>query len=70
MASRGDLIGCKILYDKQKNGKLPVSFTLNGRVIGEANLTSHDGFPSGPFYPYVGIGSEKISLLFRVSILT
>jgi hypothetical protein len=70
MAYRGDLIGCKILYDKQKDDELPVSFTLNGRVIGDAKLTNRDGFQAGSFYPYVGIGWKGISLLFRVRIST
>jgi hypothetical protein len=66
MAYRGDLIGCEILYDKQDNGQLPVCFTLNGRVIGEATLKADVNYSTGHFYPFVGIGCDRISLLFRV----
>jgi hypothetical protein len=65
MAYRGDLIGCEILYDKQDNDQLPVSFTVNGSVIGEATLEAED-YSMGHFYPFVGIGCDRISLLFRV----
>ncbi|KAK3738724.1 hypothetical protein QZH41_018091, partial [Actinostola sp. cb2023] len=62
MAHRGDLIGCKILYDRpSRDHTLPVSFTLNGRVIGEATITNDVNV----FYPFVGIGWEGITLLFK-----
>ena len=63
MAYRGDLIGCKLLYDKERDGKLPVSFTLNGRVVGEAEVSS----TTTNYYAYVGMGWKGISLVFRVS---
>jgi hypothetical protein len=67
MAYRGDLIGCEILYDKQDNDQLPVSFTLNGGVIGEATLDLQSEHSTADlFHAFVGIGFERISLLFRV----
>ena len=71
MAHRGDLIGCKIQYDiKSRDGTLPVTFTLNGRVIGEANVVGkrkvNGEWKTNDFYPYIGIGWEGISLLFKV----
>lgn len=64
MAKRGDLIGCKIEFDQSRDGIFPVSFTLNGKVIGEAKVNGGKG---KEFYPFIGIGWEGITLLFKVS---
>ncbi|KAK3735958.1 hypothetical protein QZH41_018382 [Actinostola sp. cb2023] len=70
MAYRGDLIGCKILYDKPTidadGASLPVSFTLNGRVIGEGSIATERS--SAKFYAFIGIGWENINLVFRVFV--
>lgn len=72
MAQRGDLIGCRILFndDESRNVFLPVSFTLNGRVIGEAKVKGRsklDGqWTENEFYPFIGMGSDGITLLFKV----
>lgn len=61
MAHRGDLIGCKILFEKSRDEEIPVHFTLNGQVIGEATIKEGQDF-----HPFIAIGWEGIVLLFKV----
>lgn len=65
MADRGDLLGCEILYGRERNNYLPVLFTLNGRVIGEGTIENGNS-TAGRFYAFVGIGSQEISVRFKV----
>lgn len=62
MAKRGDLIGCKILFDQSYDGILTVLFTFNGKVIGEAEVEE-----GKELYPFIVIDGEGITLLFKVS---
>jgi len=75
MARRGDLLGCKVLFNEtsQNTGTVPVVFTINGREIGRATVQryteSYDPMAKLEYelYPFVGIGWEGVSLLFKVS---
>ncbi|KXJ30207.1 hypothetical protein AC249_AIPGENE13093 [Exaiptasia diaphana] len=63
VAKRGDLIGCKVLFDCQSNdGILPMSITLNSRVIGKAEIR-----PGGKdLFPFVSFGNEGTTVLFKL----
>jgi hypothetical protein len=70
MALRGDMIGCELVYGERyyRSNTISVHFTLNGKFIGDASLTTEDDrYPY--FYPYVGIGFEGITLQMKVSDL-
>ncbi|KAK3707204.1 hypothetical protein QZH41_019566 [Actinostola sp. cb2023] len=60
---RGDLIGCVVLFDNEKDNVLPVQFTRNGRVVGVAKI---DAQLIGNLHPFVAMAYPGIKLLFRV----
>ena len=64
MAYRGDIVGCRVLFEEESFGVIPVSFTLNGREIGRAKLAMKE-WPL--IYPFVGMAYQGISTLFSVS---
>ena len=63
MAHRGDRVGCRVLFNQQTSSDVPVSFTLNGREVGQTSVKS-----GRPLYPCIGMGYKGISVLFTVSI--
>ena len=75
MARQGDRIGCTALFEnkRDRDGKIPVFFTLNGREIilqrGESQEKSHIFMDFGePLFPFIGL-TEGSSVLAKVRTL-
>ena len=73
MARRGDKIRCTVMLDRKResDGKVPVLFTLNGRIIiiHGKNNAEYNIFmdPGKPLYPYIGM-TDGCSALGKVGI--
>ena len=66
MAYRGDLIGCTIKFERITNGKVPVTFTLNGRRITEDKIWIDYTPGEKLIYPYIGMGRQGMRVLAKV----
>ena len=67
MAYRGDLISCRVKFDLEENGKVPIVFYLNGRQINQNNISmKYTGREK--LYPYIGMGQKGIRVLAKVRI--
>jgi len=67
MAYRGDLIGCTVMFDELKEGKVPIQFTLNGRQITQDKISIEYNPAEKWLYPFIGMGNTGIRVLAKVS---
>ena len=72
MAHRGDVVSCKLLFDRETNrGGIPVVFSLNGndlKIEGEQIEVKPNENGELPFYPFISMGYKGVSVLFKVNI--
>lgn len=68
MVNRGDLIGCRVKFDMESNGKVPVVFFLNGAQVTDEELLIEYEKTTKDIYPYVGMGQHGVQLLAKVRI--
>ena len=73
VACRGDVIGCTVKFenDREENGKVEISFTLNGKRITQDKIEMEYSLmysPSREMYPYICMGHSGMSVLAKVSI--
>ena len=69
MAYRGDLIGCTVMFAEEKDGKVPIVFTLNGKQITQDKISMEYKPPKKSLYPFVCMGHTGIRVLAKVSAL-
>lgn len=67
MAYRGDSIVCLVEYGKLSNGRVPITFTLNGAQIYEAKMEYEKG--KKDLYPFIGMGHKGIRVLAKVRVV-
>ena len=67
MAFRGDLIGCTVMFNELKDGKVPVQFTLNGKQITQDKILIEYNPAKESLYPFIGMGHTGIRVLAKVS---
>lgn len=68
MAYRGDLIGCTIMFQELKDGKVPIQITLNGKQITQDKILIEYNPPEKSLYPFISMGQTGIRVLAKVSI--
>lgn len=61
---RGDLIGCRADFDKSKDGKIPILFSLNGQTVAEVFLKFDSD--RSQFFPFVGMRHQGIRVLAKM----
>ncbi|PFX18291.1 Short transient receptor potential channel 4 [Stylophora pistillata] len=62
MADRGDVIGCMVMFEMAKNGKVPVVFTLNGKQITQATIATNFEDKESLLFPFVSMGHEGVTV--------
>ena len=67
MAYRGYLIGCTVMFQELKDGKVPIQFTLNGRQITQDKILIEYNPAEKSLYSYIGMGHTGIKVLAKVS---
>ena len=67
MAFRGDLIGCTVMFNELKDGKVPIQFTLNGKQITQDKILIEYNPAKKSLYPFIGMGHTGIRVLAKVS---
>jgi len=67
MAHRGDLIGCTVMFDELKDGKVPIQFTLNGKQITQDKILMEYNPAEKSLYPFIGMGHTGIRVMAKVS---
>lgn len=67
MAYRGDLIGCTVKFDEEKDGKVPIVFTLNGKQITQDKILIEYQPSKKSLYPFISMGHTGIRVLAKVS---
>jgi len=66
VVNRGDLIGCSIMFDLKRSGKVQVVFNLNGKQITEKELWIEHNQNEKRLYPFVGMGEEGVQVLAKM----
>ena len=66
MAYRGDLIGCEVIFPKEKNDTVLVRFTLNGCKVAEENMKVQTTGKKEDIYPFITMGNAGIQVLAKV----
>ena len=67
MAYRGDPIGCTVMFNELKEGKVPIQFSLNGRQITQDKISIEYNPAEKWLYPFIGMGNTGIRVLAKVS---
>ncbi|XP_078356168.1 uncharacterized protein LOC144640972 isoform X2 [Oculina patagonica] len=66
MAYRGDMIGCTVIFDQEKDGKVPIVFTLNGKQITQDKILMEYKPPKKSLYPFISMGHTGIRVLAKM----
>lgn len=66
MAYRGDLIGCTIMFQELKDGKVPIQITLNGKQITQDKILIEYNPPEKSLYPFISMGQTGIRVLAKL----
>ena len=66
MADRGDLIGCTVMFEMAEKGKVPISFTLNGRPITQKSIFIEFYQDDLSLFPFVSMGYERVLITAKV----
>jgi len=67
IAYRGDVVGCTVKFGDEADGKVPILFTLNGKLFTQDEIVM-DYSPSKKMYPYICLGHTGMTVLAKVSI--
>ena len=65
VAYRGDLIGCEVIFPKEKNDDVLVRFTLNGCKVAEENMKVQTTGKKEYIYPFITMGNARIQVLTK-----
>ena len=63
MAYRGDMIACEVDFREEREGKIPVLFSLNDRKVARCLVEYTSG---QKLFPFVSLGFEGITVLTKV----
>ena len=66
MADRGDLIGCTVMFEMAENGRVPITFTLNGRPVTQTNISIEFNQEDLLLFPFVSMGHEGVAVTAKV----
>jgi len=66
MAYRGDLIGCTVMFQELKNGKVPIQITLNGKQITQDKILIEYNPSEKSLYPFISMGQTGIRVLAKL----
>ena len=66
MADRGDLIGCTVMFEMAEKGKVPITFTLNGRRITQTSISIEFDHDDLLLFPFVSMGHEGVRVTAKV----
>ena len=68
MADRGDLIGCTVMFEMAEKGKVPITFTLNGRRITQTSISIEFNQGDLLLLPFVSMVHEGVAVTAKVII--
>ena len=66
MADRGDLIGCRVMFQMAEKGIVPITFTINGRPITNVLFCIAFAQEDLELFPFVSMGHEGVVVAARV----